>query len=48
MPLPQLDILDVDRQQGDVAVEVDPAFDVEAMNLTDCEPILLGRVVRHG
>ncbi len=45
LPLPRLDVLDVDRQQGDVAVQVDPAFDVEAVNLTNCEPILLGPIV---
>jgi hypothetical protein len=44
VPLPRLEILDVDRQQGDVAVQVDPAFDVEAVNLTNCEPILLGQL----
>jgi hypothetical protein len=44
VPLPRLDVLDVGHQQGDVAVQVDPAFDVEAVNLTNCEPILLGQL----
>ena len=44
VPLPRLDVLDVDRQQGDVAVQLDPAFDVEAVNLTNCETILLGQL----
>ena len=30
LPLPRLEALGVDRQEGDVAVEVDPDFDVEA------------------
>ena len=30
LPLPRLEVLGVERQQGDVAVEVDPDFDVEA------------------
>ncbi len=44
LPLPRLDVLGVDRQQGDVAVQVDPAFDVEAVDLTNCEPVLLGQL----
>ena len=44
LPLPRLDLLDVDRQQGDVAVQADPAFDVEALKLTNCEPVLLGQL----
>ncbi len=44
VPLPRLEVLGVDRQQGDVAVEVDPAFDVEARGLAHCEPVLLGQV----
>ncbi|MFZ1935523.1 MAG: DUF1559 domain-containing protein [Thermoguttaceae bacterium] len=44
VPLPRLDVLDVGHQQGDVAVQVDPAFDVEAVNLANCEPILLGQL----
>ncbi len=44
MPLPRVEVLDVDRQQGDIAVQVDPAFDVEALDLTGCESVLLGRL----
>ncbi len=44
MPLPRVEVLDVDRQQGDIAVQVDPAFDVEALDLTGCETVLLGRL----
>ena len=33
-----------DRQQGDVAVQVDPAFDVDAADLENCETVLLGRL----
>ena len=44
MPLPRVEVLDVDRQQGDIAVQADPAFDVEALDLTGCESVLLGRL----
>ena len=37
--LPRLEVLDVDRQQGDMAVQVDPAFDVDAVGLKHCEPM---------
>ena len=39
-----LRMLGVDRQQGDVAVQVDPAFDVEAADLSNCEPVMLGQL----
>ncbi|MBU4399765.1 MAG: hypothetical protein KKE86_10575, partial [Planctomycetes bacterium] len=44
MPLPRVEVLDVDRQQGDIAVQADPAFDVDAVELTGCESVLLGRL----
>jgi hypothetical protein len=44
--LPRLEVLGVDRQQGDVAVQVDPAFDIDAVDLKNCEPLLLSRL--HG
>ena len=44
IPLPRVEVLDVDRQQGDIAVQIDPAFDVEALDLTGCETVLLGRL----
>lgn len=49
--LPRLEIFDVDgrpvdRQEGDVAVAVDPAYDVDAVKLTHCETVLLDQVVR--
>ena len=34
----------VDRQQGDLAVQVDPAFDVDAADLKNCQRVLLGRL----
>jgi hypothetical protein len=37
LPLPNLQIEGVERQQGDVAVQVDPAFDVDAADLRHCE-----------
>ena len=30
------------RQQGDLAVQVDPAYDVDAVNLKNCQRVLLG------
>jgi hypothetical protein len=44
LPLPRLEVLDVRRQQGDVAVQADPAFDVDAVGLSNCEPVLLGQL----
>jgi len=44
LPLPRIEALDVERQQGDVAVQVDPAFDVDAAELQHCETVLLGRL----
>ena len=34
----------VDRQQGDLAVQVDPAFDVDAADLKNCQRVLLGQL----
>ena len=44
LPLPRLEVLGVDRQQGDVAVQVDPAFDVEAVDLERCEKVLRSEI----
>ncbi len=44
IPLPRVEVLDVDRQEGDIAVQADPAYDVEAADLTGCETMLLGRL----
>ncbi len=44
LPLPRLEVLGVDRQQGDVAVEADPAFDVDAAGLKNCETVMLARL----
>lgn len=41
---PELEVLDVVRQQGDLVVQVDPAFDVRAAGLQNCETILLSHV----
>ena len=51
VPLPRLEVLDVDgrpvdRQEGDVAVEADPAYDVDAVKLNHCETALLDQVYR--
>ena len=42
--LPNLQVLDVGRQEGDLAVQVDPAFDVAAKDLENCQSVLLSRV----
>jgi len=44
LPLPRLEVLGVDRQQGDFAVQVDPAFDVEAVDLERCEKVLRSEI----
>jgi len=41
---PVLEVLDVVRQQGNLVVQVDPAFDVRAAGLQNCETILLSNV----
>jgi hypothetical protein len=41
MPLPTIAVLDVVRQQGQVVVQADPAYDVRAVNLQNAENILL-------
>jgi len=40
LPVPRLELLGVDRQQGQIAVGVDPAFDVEPADLEHCEKVL--------
>ncbi|MGD0897158.1 MAG: DUF4974 domain-containing protein [Thermoguttaceae bacterium] len=39
LPLPQIEVRDTDRQQGDIAVQADPAMDVEAGGLANCEDL---------
>jgi len=41
VPAPKLEVLDVVRQQGDLVVQVDPAFDVRAAGLQNCDTIPL-------
>jgi len=43
-PLPRVEVLDVQRQRGDIVVQVDPAFDVRAKDLAGIERVLLRRV----
>ncbi|MCE9605146.1 MAG: hypothetical protein K8U03_09630 [Planctomycetia bacterium] len=43
VPLPRLDVLDVERQEGHLVVQIDPAFDVEPTALRGCEQELLDR-----
>ncbi len=44
LPLPNIHLLDVRRQQGDIAVQVDPAVAVTARDLTGCEEVLRQRL----
>ncbi|MCL4203879.1 MAG: DUF1559 domain-containing protein [Pirellulaceae bacterium] len=42
--VPKFEVLDVASQQGDIVVQIDPAFNVRATELKNCESILLSRV----
>ena len=42
--LPRLEVLGVKRQEGDIAVQADPAFNVQARDLRDCQETELERV----
>ena len=44
LALPAIEILDVDRQEGDIVVQADPAFEVKAEGLQNIERVLLARV----
>ncbi len=42
VPVPRIEFTDAQRQRGDVAVVSDPAFNVTAEQLKNCESVLLG------
>ena len=42
--LPEFKVLDVESQQGDIVVQVDPSFEVRATDLHNCKNVLLERV----
>ena len=44
MALPKLEVLGVKRQEGDIAVQADPAFNVQARELRGCQETELERV----
>ncbi len=44
LPLPGIEVLHVQRQPGDIAVQLDPAFDVKAGKLENCKAVLLKQV----
>ena len=44
MALPRLEVLGVKRQEGQIAVQSDPAFDVQARDLHDCQETEFERV----
>lgn len=41
---PRIEVLDVTRQQGDIVVQLDPAFAVQATAMKNCHTVLLDRV----
>ncbi|MCC6127136.1 MAG: hypothetical protein IT426_19415 [Pirellulales bacterium] len=43
VPLPRLEMLGVERQQGDLAVQASDAYEVAALDLTNCERVMLDR-----
>lgn len=45
IPIPQIEVIDAQRQSGAIVVQADPAYDVRAQNLQGCEPALLDSVV---
>ncbi len=45
LAVPRLEVREVERQRGDLAIQVDPALKVEARDLQGCQPVaLLGQV----
>ncbi|MCX5654149.1 MAG: hypothetical protein NTY65_05825, partial [Planctomycetota bacterium] len=44
LDLPRLEVLDVERQEGDIVVQTDPSLEVRAQGLTNVEQILMERV----
>jgi len=42
--VPRVEVLDVERQQGDIVVQADPAFEVQTEALQHVERVLLARV----
>jgi hypothetical protein len=45
VPIPQLQVLDVDQQSGGIVVKVDPSLEARAIELDGCESVLLERVL---
>ena len=43
--LPRIEVLDAERQEGDIAVQTDPSFDVRAADLAGVENVPLRRVL---
>ncbi len=44
IPLPQIEVIDAQRQGGAIVVQADPSYEVRAENLQGCEPALLDSV----
>ncbi len=42
--LPRIEALDVERQEGDIVVQADPAFNIKLTELAGCESVLMKRV----
>lgn len=45
VPIPALAVSNIDRQEGNIVVQADPALSVTAQNLRGCENVLLGTVL---
>ncbi|MEZ6087612.1 MAG: hypothetical protein R3C05_06225 [Pirellulaceae bacterium] len=46
VPLPQIEVIDVDAQQGAIAIQIDPAYSATATDLQQCGTVLRGTVNR--
>jgi hypothetical protein len=44
IPLPRLELRDVQRQEGEIAVQADPAYEVTPEQLTNLQPLSKGQV----
>jgi hypothetical protein len=45
LDLPRIEVRNAQRQQGDIAVQADPAFDVEPVDLRGCQVVLLEQLL---
>jgi hypothetical protein len=43
LPLPHLEVLDVNQQRGTIVIQVDPSLDASLRDLVQCSPVLLNQ-----